>query len=513
MKKRGLLRSTALVSSNTMISRILGFVRDMIVAHVFGATAAADAFYVAFKLPNFMRGLFAEGSFSQAFVPVLSEYQTKRSREETKVFIDRICGSLIAILLPFTFLLIIFSPFIVYLFAPGYAHDPLRYDLASHMLRITFPYLFFISLTALCSAILNTYSIYGVPAFTPVWLNICMIVAAVWLSQYFAIPVYGLAWGVFLAGIVQLIFQIPFLAREKLLPTPRVAFYDPGVRRVLKLMVPALFGVSVSQINLLLSTVFASFLTVGSISWLYYSDRLMNFPLGVFGVAIATVILPHLSRHSVSGHHENYSKTLDWSIRMLLLIGLPSSIGLMFFSGPLFTSLLAYGKYQLHDVIMSQHSLIAYAFGVQAFMLIKVFASGFYARQNIKTPVKIGIIAMLSNIVLNLILVFPLKHVGLALGTSLAAYVNAGLLFILLLKYEIFQPQPGWLKFGIQLLVANFAVAIFLFFAAGHPIDWMSHGWQWRLIHLFIDLLLAIFIYFILLFLSGIRLQDLRLKI
>jgi putative peptidoglycan lipid II flippase len=510
MKKRGLLKSTGIFSANTLLSRVLGFVRDMLVAQIFGAGVGYDAFIVAFKLPNFMRRLFAEGAFSQAFVPILSEYQSESEHQAVRLFIDRIAGSLGSVLFIFTLLAMLFAPLLVRVFAPGFHVDDPRFLLASHMLRITFPYLMFISLTALCSAVLNTYGRYGIPAFTPVLLNVCLIVAAAWWSHHMAIPIYAMAWGVFIAGIIQLLFQLPFLARMKLMPRPKLGFHDPGVRRVLKLMVPALFGVSVAQISLLIDTMFASFLPVGSVTWLYLSDRLMNFPLGVFGVAIATVILPFLSRSHAKKSEAEYSKTLDWALRLLFLIGVPASIALLILSGPLLATLLHYGRFDDFDVRMTRESLMAFAFGVQGFMLIKVLASGFYAKQNIKTPVKIAAVAMCANIILNFILIFPLKHAGLALATTLSGYLNAGLLLTFLLKRRLYTPESGWLKYAVQLGLANLLMAVFLFFTSGHLGAWLLASWEWRILHLLMLVFGGIIIYFAALFISGVRFNHFR---
>ena len=329
----------------TFLSRIMGFIRDMVMAQMFGAAASMDAFYIAFRIPNFMRRLFAEGAFSQAFVPVLAEYQKTRSDSDVRVFLARIAGNMSAVLTLVTLVGIVAAPLIIYIFAPGFGEDSARHDLAIHMLRLTFPYLMLISLTAMSGAILNTYGYFGVPAFTPVLLNISMIVAAIYLSPKFSVPVVALAWGVFIAGIVQLLFQIPFLIQRRLLVKPQFVFADPGVKKVLKLMIPALFGVSVAQVNLMIDTIFASFLQVSSVTWLYYTDRLTDFPLGVFGVAIATVILPHLSRNHAEQSSENYSKALDWALRLLLLIGVPAGLGLIFFAMPMIASCFAYGKF------------------------------------------------------------------------------------------------------------------------------------------------------------------------
>ncbi|HLF67407.1 MAG TPA: murein biosynthesis integral membrane protein MurJ, partial [Gammaproteobacteria bacterium] len=341
------------------------------------------------------------------FVPVLSEYQKQKSPDEIKSFINSMAGSLGVVLLIVSVLGILFSPWIIRFFAPGFETNGSRFDLAVSMLRITFPYLMLISLTAFSGAILNTYSRYWVAAFTPVFLNLCMIAAALWLSPYMSVPIKALAWGVFAAGMVQLAFQWPFLKRMQLAPRPKIDFKNSGVVRVLKLMVPALFGVSVSQINLLLDTLFASLLAVGSVSWLYYSDRLMEFPLGVFGVAISTVILPHLSRHHATESPEHFSLTLDWAIRMVLLIGVPAAVVLATLSAPLLSTLFHYGRFDDHAVMMAQKSLAMFAIGIAPCMLIKVLAAGFYAKQDLRTPVRIGILAMVSNMLFNLLLILP----------------------------------------------------------------------------------------------------------
>lgn len=505
---KALFKSTSVVASMTMISRVFGFIRDMVTAHLFGAGAAFDAFSVAFKIPNFMRRLFAEGSFSQAFVPVLSEYQKQKSADELRQFLNAMSGTLGIVLLGVTVFGVVFAPVIVRIFAPGFDTYGERFDLAVTLLRITFPYLMLISLTAFSGAILNTHSRFWVAAFTPVFLNICMIGTAIFLSPHLHIPIVGLAWGVLIAGIVQLIFQWPFLRRLQLLPRPKINFQDPGVRKVLKLMVPALFGVSVGQVNLLLDTLFASFLTVGSVSWLYYSDRLMEFPLGVFGVAISTVILPNLSRHHASQSAEDYSHTIDWALRCVLLIGLPAAVMLAVMSGPLLSSLFQYGHFDGNAVIMARKSLMMFAIGIAPFMLVKVLASGFYAKQDMRTPVRIGICAMVSNMVLNLILIWPLAHAGIALATSLSAVLNTGLLFILLKKRGFYQPRDGWRSFLLRLGFANSLVALGLWVGAGDLQNWLTHNWAWRATHLGVLLLSAVLVYIAALWLAGVRPRD-----
>ena len=412
-KRQSLLRSTSLVSVMTFISRMVGFIRDMVLANFFGAQAGMDAFFVAFRIPNFMRRLFAEGAFSQAFVPVLAEYQKTRSPEDVRTFIARISGHLSSVLTMVTVVGIIASPVIVFLFAPGFSEHGIRAELTTQMLRITFPFLMLVSLTAMSGAVLNTYGYFGVPAFTPVLLNICMILAALYICPNLPTPVVGLAWGVLIAGVVQFLFQLPFLHRHHLLVQPQIVRNDPGVTKVMKLMIPALFGVSIAQLNLMVDSIFASFLKVGSVSWLYYTDRLADFPLGVFGVAIATVILPHLSRRHAEQSLEHFSRALDWGLRSILLIGIPSGIGLSVFSMPLIAGCFAYGKFHISDLLQTQKSLITLGLGVPAFMMVKVLASGFYAQQDIATPVKVGIWSMIINTLLCAAFIKFFAHAGL----------------------------------------------------------------------------------------------------
>jgi putative peptidoglycan lipid II flippase len=505
-----LFKSTTLVSGMTAISRILGFIRDMLVAQLFGATPAVDAFYVAFRIPNFMRGLFAEGAFAQAFVPVLSEYRQKRSLDEVRTFISHVSGTLGSILLLVTIIALILTPLLTSVFAPGFHNDPMRFELTTQMLRITFPYLLLISLTAFGGSVLNSFGLFGVPSFTPVLLNLVMIIAALFLAPHFSQPVVGLAWGVFLAGIAQLLFQLPFLKRHHLLPLPKPVWHDEGVRRVMKLMIPALFGVSVAQISLLIDTFFASFLPAGSITWLYYSDRLTYFPLGIFGVALATVILPHLSRKHADRSVEEFSTALDWALRCVLLIAIPSAVGLFVLSGPLFATLFQHGKFTAFDSIMATRSLMAFSVGLPAFMLVKVLASGFYSRQDIRTPVRIAVIALITNMLLNVALIFPLKHAGLALATSLSSSLNAGLLLRGLLSKKAFIPRPGWPIFMLRLLASGAIVWGLLAIFSPALTQWFSWTWPERTLHLFLLLMMAMGAYFFSLWLSGVRLRHFR---
>ena len=451
-----LLKSTAVVGGMTLFSRILGFIRDMVAAHFFGASLGYDAFIVASKIPNFLRRLFAEGAFSQAFVPILSEYRAQKTDEEVQQFINRVSGCLGVCLIAVTLVGILIAPFLIFIFAPGFATagEGVRLTLASQMLQITFPYLFFISLTAFAGGILNCYGRFAVPAFTPVFLNIMMIISAIGLTSFFETPVMALAFGILLGGIVQLLFQLPFLKQIHRLPRPQLNWQDPGVKRILTLMTPALLGVSVNQLNLMLSSVFASFLPVGSVSWLYYAERLMEFPLGGFGVALATVVLPRLSRHHAKAQSGDFSATLDWGIRWVMLMGIPAALGLALLAGPLLSTLFQSGQFTERDVIFSRSCLIAYALGIMGFMLVKILGSAYYAKQDIKTPVRIAILTVIVNAVLSAGLIVPLSHTGLALATSIAALINAGLLGLGLMKRRIYQIQKGWVTFFIRLCLA-----------------------------------------------------------
>jgi len=510
-KSSSLLRSSGVVGIMTMRSRILGLVRDVVVASYFGASGSADAFFVAFKIPNFLRRLFAEGAFSQAFVPVLSEYRSQREFGEVQALVNAVAGTLGSVLILITSIAVLGAPLLAMLFAPGfYMEGGEKYDLAVEMLRITFPYLLLISLTAFAGAILNSYGRFAVPAFTPVLLNLSLIGSAVFLSPLFDPPVLALAWGVMIAGIVQLMFQLPFLSQLRLLPVPTIQRDHEGVKRILKLMVPALFGVSVTQINLLLDTVLASFLQTGSVSWLYYSDRLAELPLGVFGIAIATVILPSLSRKHAEKSPEHFSSTLDWAMRMVLLIGLPAATALFLLAEPLLITLFHYGALQERDIMMASKSLRAYAVGVLAFMLIKVLATGYFSRQDTKTPVKIGIQAAIANMVFNLLLIGPLQHVGLAAATSMSAFMNAGLLLYGLLKSGVFSWQPGWGLALSRMLAANGAMITVVLLLVPASTQWFTWGVADRALQMTVLVVAGVLAYLLTLLVLGLRLRHLR---
>ena len=510
-KKPGLLRSSAVVGVMTMLSRVLGLIRDVVVASYFDASSSADAFFVAFKVPNFLRRLFAEGAFAQAFVPVLSEYRSQRDFNAVQHLVNAVAGTLGGVLVFVTALAVLGAPVLTALFAPGfYMGDSAKFQLAAEMLRITFPYLLLISLTAFAGAVLNSYERFAVPAFTPVLLNVSLIGSAIFLSPFFDPPVLALAWGVMIAGVVQLVFQLPFMARLRLLPKPVWGWSDPGVRRIMKLMVPALFGVSVTQINLLLDTVLASFLQTGSVSWLYYSDRLVELPLGVFGIAIATVILPGLSRKHAEKSNEHFSSTLNWAMQMVLLIGIPAAVALFILAEPMLITLFHYGALTDRDVMMAAMSLRAYACGLLAFMLIKVLATGYFSRQDTKTPVKIGIQAAVANMVFNLILIGPLAHVGLAAATALSAFMNAGLLLYGLLKSGVLAWSPGWGIQVVRMLVANSVMVVVIYQLMASTEQWLQMGLWDRVTEMAILVVAGVVTYSLVLILAGLRPKHLK---
>jgi putative peptidoglycan lipid II flippase len=504
-----LLRTLFTVSSLTMVSRVLGYARDFFIARLFGAGLATDAFFVAFRIPNLLRRLFAEGSFSQAFVPVLSEYRTRQGNEETRTLIDAIGTVLFIALIAAAVAGVLAAPLIGYVFAPKWFHaEPEKFGLTVAMLRITFPYIAFISLVALSAGILNTWNRFSVPAITPALLNIAFIVGAAFFADRFDPPVLVLAWAVFAGGALQLAFQVPFLVRLGVMPRWRLDFRHPGVQRVLKLMAPALFGVSVAQLSLLINTIFASFLQTGSVSWLYYADRLMELPAGVLGVALGTILLPSLSKYHAAANSAEYSRLLDWGLRVCVLLAVPAAAALAVLAMPLIAMLFNYGAFTADDARMTQHALVAYSIGLVGMILVKILAPAFYARQNITTPVKIGIVTLLATQLMNLAFIGPLLHAGLALSIGLGACLNALLLYTMLRKRQIYTPQPGWPVFVLKVLAAVFFMAVVLFTTMGEPAWWLAAGWQRKVPALLGLVVLGTAAYGACLFAFGFRPRD-----
>ncbi|MAJ26903.1 MAG: murein biosynthesis integral membrane protein MurJ [Halieaceae bacterium] len=512
----GLLGSSFVVSIGTMLSRVLGLVRDVVLANLLGAAPNADAFFVAFKIPNFLRRLFAEGAFSQAFVPVLTETREQGSHEAVRHLVDRVAGVLGGSLFVLTALAMVMAPWVALIFAPGFSRDVAKLALTADLIVWTFPYLLLISLTGFCGAILNTYGRFAVPAYTPVLLNLSLITAAVVWAPTMPEPALGLAMGVTLAGVVQLLFQLPSLRALKLTPRPVWDTKDEGVRKILMLMVPALFGVSVSQINLLFDTVLASLLPDGSVAWLYYSDRLTELPLGVFAIAIATVILPTLSALNTRAEPEEFSQTLAWAMRNVLLIAVPATVALWLLAEPILATLFQYGAFTDRDVEMAAASLRAYTVGLGGFMLIKVLAPGYYARQDMKTPVKIGIIAMVSNMVLNVLFVFPLMwyfemgHVGLALATSVSAWINAGLLYLGLRRGGISLTGVFEAKFVARLVVAVSMMGIAVSMMSPAVSLWLTADLSWRVGQMTLLVFVGMASFAMVLAVLGFKLNEVR---
>jgi putative peptidoglycan lipid II flippase len=503
-----LLKALAAVSSTTLLSRILGFVRDTVVARAFGAGIYTDAFFVAFKIPNLLRRLFAEGAFSQAFVPILAEYKTRNGQDATRRLVDQVASLLTLALVAIALAGILAAPWVTWISAPGFADEPEKFALTTTLLRITFPYIVFISLVAMAAGVLNTYSRFSVPAFAPVLLNVAMIVAALWVAPHVDPPVLALAWGVAAGGALQLAWMLPHLARLGMLPRPTLTFSDPGVRRILRLMAPATLGVSVAQVSLLINTIFASFLETGSVSWLYYADRLMEFPSGMLGVALGTILLPSLAKHYADDNGVEYSRLLDWGLRLTLLLALPAAAALAVLAIPLITTLFNYGAFKAHDVFMTRQALMAYSLGLVGLILVKVLAPGFYARQNVKTPVKVAVITLLATQLMNLAFIGPLKHAGLALAIGLGACLNAGLLWQRLRRQGVYRAQPGWGGFFLRVVLAVAAMAAVLAWGAGDAHWWLQNRFGDRIVRLSALVAAGAATYFLVLWLAGLRLVQ-----
>jgi len=508
--RMNLLKALATISSLTMVSRILAFVRDMLIAQVFGVKAVTDAFFVAFKLPNLLRRLFAEGAFSQAFVPIFGEYKNRRGHDETKLLADHVTTMLAIVLFAITLIGIVAAPVLVYISAPGFSNDPEKFDLTVKLLQITFPYIFFIPLVSVAAGILNTYNKFWVPAFAPILLNICFIVGALWLAPRLDQPIMALAWAVLVAGIVQLLFQLPFLKKIGMLPSFRFNSKDEGMWRVIRKMGPAAFGVSITQISLIINTIIASFLAVGSVTWLYFADRLMEFPTGVLGVALGSILLPSLSKCHADNNMVEYSKLLDWGLRLTIMLTLPAALALGMISVPLLATFFHRGEFVAHDVLMTSQALIGYSVGLVGMILVKILAPGFYAKQDIRTPVKIGLVKLVATQLMNLLFVFgmQLHHAGLALSIGLGACLNSAILFRLLLKRGIYQPEAGSMKFFLKVVLALLALASTLWFGMGSEKSWLvGSGWG-NVMHLTGLVVGGVAVYFAVLAILGFRFKD-----
>jgi putative peptidoglycan lipid II flippase len=513
-----IFKSTTVVGLTTLLSRITGMLRDVAQAQLFGGGPVADAFLVAYKIPNFLRRLFAEGAFSQSFVPVVSEYKHQRDAAEVRELVSGAAGTLGIGVFVVTLIGVIGAPVIIWAFAPGFQTQGGRYEMAVEMLRWTFPYLFFISLTALASGVLNSYSSFGPPAFTQVLMNLVMIVAAMWIAPHFANPGLVLAIAVFISGVIQVAFQVPFVMRLKLLGWPRWRWDHEGVRRVARLMGPGILGSSMAQVSLLLDTQIASFLVTGSVTWMYFADRLMEFPLGVFSIALATVILPNLSGHHAAAAPERFSATLDWALRLVLVMVMPAAVALFVLAGPLTATFFGHGRFNANDVRMSTYALMAYSFGLLGFSFVKMLAPGYFARQDTRTPVRVGFVSLGVNIGLNIFIVAPLvyfkklpaPHAFLALSTGISACTNAFLLHRGLRKAGILNPAAGWSRLIGQVTISSALMALALRWLAGDLDRWLAmHTWE-RAMQTLLCVLAGALVYFAALFAVGTRPADLR---
>jgi len=533
MSRPSLLRSMLSFSGGTFVSRILGLVREQAIAYAFGANAATDAFWVAFRIPNFLRRLFAEGSFSVAFVPVFTEVKQARSHEDLKQLVARTAGTLGGVLFVVTALGMLGAYWLAAGFAPGAIDEPAKHALTADLLRVMFPFLLCVSLTALCGAVLNSFHRFLLPALTPVIMNLCMIVAALWWSKRLDVPIMALGWAILAAGVLQLLVQLPALARLDLLAWPRWGWRHPDVRRIAKLMLPTLFGSSVAQVNLLLDTLIASFLVTGSQTWLTQSDRLLEFPLGIFGVALGTVILPSLSRHHVATDRDGFAKALDWGLRTALLISVPAMLALVLLAEPILATLLQHGRFTAHDVRMAALSLSALSFGLPAFALVKVVAPAFYARQDTRTPVRAGVVAMVANMLLNVLFVgllfalwhrpddlgdgwlagiakVPGLHMGLALASALASYLNLAQLWLALRREGVYVRQAGWGAHLARLVLACAAMVAVLGLGLWWWRDWGDWSAWTRVVRLGLLVAAGGTTFAAVLFAGGFRLRHLR---
>lgn len=511
-----IFKSTALVGSTTLISRITGLARDMVYSQMI-PVGALDAFLVAYKIPNFLRRLFAEGAFSQSFVPVISEYKVKRSQDEVRELIDGVAGTFGAVLFLVTLAGVIAAPLIILAFAPGWHGDEDKFQLAVDMLRWTFPYLLFISLTAAFSGVLNSYGRFVVPAITQAIMNVVMIVFAIWIAPHTANPGVTLAMGVFVSGLLQLFFQLPVVMKLGLFRRPRWRPAAEGVRRIGKLMLPGIVGSSTAQLSLLLDTQIASFLVSGSIAWLYLADRIMEFPLGVFSIALATVILPGLSRHHAEASPEQFTGTLDWALRLVILLVSPAAVAMLCFAGPLTATIFGYGAFRAHDTEMASLALMAYSWGLLGFSLVKVLAPGYFARQDTRTPVRVGFIALGVNVGLNVAVVLPAKYFGfpyphilLATSTCTSAAVNTVLLWRGLVRQGVYKPRPGWGVLLTRIVFANAMMAGLLIWMSGDIADWLELSPLHRAARLAMCIVAGAAAYFAALWISGVRLAQMR---
>lgn len=537
-----LLKSASTISGLTLLSRITGLIRDILIARTFGASGLTDAFWVAFRIPNLLRRLFAEGAFSQAFVPILGEQKAKSDHKTVKSLIDNVAIILFLSLIITSVIGVIGAPVVVYLIASGFHDDPELMRDAVWMTRMMFPYIVCMSLVALASGVLNTWKKFAIPAFTPVLLNLCMIFACFDLIKYFTPPIYALAVGVMMGGIAQLSMQLIALSKIGLLPdirkSVRKAWRDPNVRRIIHLMGPAILGVSVAQISILINTNIASWLTPGSVSWLSFADRIMEFPTALLGVALGTVLLPSLSETIAKGDKESYVRLLNWGLKLTFLLGIPCIVGMALLGDGLISTLFNYGAFGHDDVRMTKYAVIAYAVGLLGILCVKILAPGYYAQQNIKTPVKVAIAVLIVTQFFNLLLVPIFDHAGLALSIGMGAILNSTLLYIgLRRRFPLLLHKKGiWPRFFIRVVPAVVLLSLWLYFSSGN-VDWTMNStssWNYylaswlhdnfgfnlntrgnahilaRALSLLFIIVISMVVYFVALYSSGFKIKNLN---
>ncbi len=498
----------------TVLSRISGLARDWALAHVVGASGAADTFFLAFRIPNFFRRLFAESTFALAFVPVLAEYRERGSHAALRAFVAAVSGNLAIVLLVVTVAGVAGAWLLAAVFMPGYLGDPERFALATDLTRIMFPYMALISLTAFAGAILNTANRFAIPAFTPVLLNVSLIAAAFLAAtggaQGTAGIAHALAWGVLAGGAAQLLFNLPSVARTGMLVAPRPKWRDEGVAKVFKLLVPAVFAGSAYQVNALIGTILASLLEEGSPSWLYYADRLWEVPIGIVAIALGTVLLPNLSRLHTAGDFERFNDTLDWGVRTGLLLGIPAAVALWVLAYPLVATVFLHGEMRPHDADRSAAALRAFAIGLVPLILVKVAVPGFFSRQDSKTPLKFAVVATAVNVAVSLATFLWLGHVGLALATSVAGIVNAGLLLGALVAGRHYRPSRRLAQTTLVALLGTVGMGAALVFGLPDDAAWTEAGHWLRVGWLGLAVMAGFVIYSVVVLVGGIRPRDLR---
>jgi len=500
---------TLVVSFWTLISRIFGVLRDVATTYILGAGVAHDVFVVMLKIPNLFRRLVAEGAFSQAFIPVLTEYKNNQSREELKKLIDLTFTAISSVVLFLCILFMIFAPLVVFIFAPGFYFDPEKKMLAIEVLRITFPYLFFVTLVAFFGSILNSFGHFSIPAATPIAFNLSIIIGAIFFTDYFALPVLAIAWGVFAAGLIQFFINTIPIVKLKLLPKLKLDLNHPGIKKISLLMIPGILSGGIIQINILIDTIFASLLQTGSPTWLYLSDRLIQLPLGIFAIATATVILPALSNAATLKNDLEFNEKFNWALKFIFIVGLPSSVGLYFLSSEIISILFLRGEFSPFDALMTSNSLKAFCFGLIAFMAIKILNVGFFARQDPKTPMFVALVSLILNVILNWLFAFKFGygHVGLAIGSVIAAIVSFFILGFILIKRSIFTLEKDSVIFLLKIIISSL---VLLSGIIGFQTLFPNFS-DWSLLVQISNLLLIIFfgafVYFGLMFVFGLRMS------